>query len=125
MTTAGGPKYFPTSGHILVCQGQSCQSRDSVLLHKALNNLLEREGLAYYKQGGRVRLTRSGCLGACKYGPTVCVYRERAGQLEQGWYAGVDFPLAKAIAQAVQEAGPLPTEGRYGPVAAAGRETTE
>lgn len=110
-----GPKYFPTNGHILICQGQSCQNRDSVLLHKALSNFLEREGLAYYKEGGTVRLTTSGCLGACKYGPTFCVYRQTGGGLEQGWYAGMDFPAAKAVALAVQEGTPLPTEGRYGP----------
>lgn len=109
------PRYFPTRGHLLICRGSSCQQRDSVLLHKALWNALERDGLAYYKQGGHVRLTDSGCLGACQFGPTLCVYRERAGQLEQAWYAGVDFRLARAIAQAVQDAALLPTEQRYDP----------
>lgn len=109
-----GPKYFRTSGHLLRCRGSSCQQRNSVLLHKALWNALERDGLAYYKQGGSVRLTDSGCLGACKFGPTLCVYRERDGQLEQAWYAGVDFPLARAVAQAVHEGGELPDQGRYG-----------
>ena len=109
------PKYFPTNGHLLLCQGQSCQGRDSVLLYKALWNWLEREGLAYYKQGGSVRLTQSGCLGACKYGPTLCVYREKEGRLEQAWYAGLDFPAARAVAQAVQDGTELPAGGRYGP----------
>ena len=109
------PRYFPTSGHLLLCRGSSCQQRNSVLLHKALWNALERDGVAYYKQGGSVRLTDSGCLGACQFGPTLCVYRQRGGVLEQAWYAGVDFPLARAVAQAVHEVRELPHEGRYDP----------
>lgn len=113
LTRMSGPKYFPTRGHLLVCQGQSCQQRNSVLLHKALWNWLEREGLAYYKKGGSMRLTTSGCLGACQYGPTLCVYREREGALEQAWYAAADFPLARAIAEAVHTGAVLPQQGRY------------
>ena len=109
------PKYFPTSGHILICQNSSCQSRGSGLLHKALWNHLERENLAYYKKGGTVRLTESGCLGACSYGPTLCVYRQRNGVLEEGWYAAVDFGVAKAVAQAVQDGTELPQAHQYGP----------
>ena len=108
-------KYFKTNGHLLVCQGQNCQARGSVLLHKALWNHLERQSLAYYKAGGTVRLTESGCLGACAYGPALCVYRERGGVLEQGWYGAVDFPLARRVAQAVHDGTDLPAEGRYGP----------
>lgn len=113
--TKTGPKYFPTAGHLLLCQGQSCQSRNSRLLHQALWQALEREHLAYYKSGGRVRLTESGCLGACSFGPSLCVYREHGGQLEQGWYAAVNFLLALSVARAVQDGEELPTEGRYGP----------
>lgn len=113
--TKAGPKYFPTAGHLLLCQGQSCSARDSRLLRQALWQALEREHLAYYKAGGRVRLTESGCLGACSFGPTLCVYREREGQLEQAWYAAVNFPLALAAARAVQDEEELPAEGRYGP----------
>lgn len=112
-----GVRYFPTHGHLLVCQGTNCQQRGSGLLLRALSNHLERESLAYYKRGGSVRLTESGCLGACSSGPVLCVYRERAGgsALEQGWYAAVDLPLARAVAQAVQDQTELPAEGRYGP----------
>lgn len=113
--TTGGPKYFKTAGHLLLCQGQSCQARGAALLHRALWNALERDSLAYYKRGGNLRLTESGCLGACSYGPTLCVYRERAGQLEEGWYAAVDFPLARRVALAAYEGAALPEEGRYGP----------
>ena len=109
------PKHFSTRGHLLVCQGANCQARGSVLLHKALWNHLERSSLAYYKRGGSVRLTESGCLGACSFGPTLCVYRQRNGALEEGWYAAVHFPLAARVAQAVHEEAELPEEGRYGP----------
>ena len=109
------PKFFPTNGHILVCQNSSCQNRGSALLYKALWNHLEREGLAYYKGGGTVRLTESGCLGACSYGPTLCVYRQTAQGLEEGWYAAADFAVAKAVAQAVQDGTELPAAHRYGP----------
>lgn len=109
------PKFFPTNGHILICQNGSCQNRGSGLLYKALWNHLERENLAYYKKGGKVRLTESGCLGACSYGPTLCVYRQRNGGLEEGWYAAVDFGEAKAVAQAVQDETELPQPHKYGP----------
>ncbi|MEF2277153.1 NAD(P)H-dependent oxidoreductase subunit E [Deinococcus sp. YIM 134068] len=108
-------RYFKTSGHLLVCQGKSCQTRGSALLYRALWNHLERDGLAYYKTGGSIRLTESGCLGACSYGPTLCVYRKRGGELEEGWYAAADLPLASAVARAVHEGAELPGEHRYGP----------
>ncbi|MFT2721831.1 (2Fe-2S) ferredoxin domain-containing protein [Deinococcus sp. A31D244] len=109
-------KYFRTNGHLLVCQGPNCQARGSALLHKALWNHLERESLAYYKRGGTLRLTESGCLGSCSFGPSLCVYRAAPGVgLEEAWYAAVDFPLAARIAQAVHEQGPLPAEHQYGP----------
>ncbi|MFC3860430.1 ferredoxin [Deinococcus antarcticus] len=108
-------KFFPTNGHLLVCQNGTCQRLGSPLLFQALWQHLERENLAYYKAGGTVRLTQSGCLGACGYGPTLCVYRQRGGQLEEAWYGAVDFPLAARIARAVQDESDLPTEHRYGP----------
>lgn len=109
------PKYFPTAGHLLVCQGPNCQARGSAPLYQALWRALDQGHLAYYKSGGNVRLTESGCLGACSYGPALCVYREHGGKLEQGWYAGVDFPLALALAQAVHQGAELPEDRRYGP----------
>ena len=116
------PKYYPTRGHLLVCQGNSCQARGSALLYQALWKHLEREALAYYKQGGSVRLTTSGCLGACSYGPTLCAYRHGPEGLEEGWYAAMEFPLATRIAQAVHAGAPLPVEHRYGPALIAGPE---
>ncbi|GHF40570.1 (2Fe-2S) ferredoxin [Deinococcus metalli] len=109
------PLYFKTSGHLLVCTGPNCTARGSGLLYRALWNHLERHSLAYYKRGGSLRLTESGCLGSCSFGPSMCVYRQRAGGLEEGWYAAVDVPLAARIAQAVHEGTDLPQEHKYGP----------
>lgn len=112
------PKYFKTSGHILLCQSKSCTDRGATLLYQALWNHLERSSLAYYKQGGNVRLTSSGCLGACSFGPAACVYRQKGdgAPLEEAWYAALDFPLAVELTRAIDEEDDLPTDGRYGPV---------
>ena len=113
--TSPQPKHFATRGHLLVCQNTNCQARGSGPLYRALWNALERDNLAYYKSGGSLRLTESGCLGACQFGPVMACYRTRGGELEQAWYAGVDVPLARAVAQAVQDETDLPKQGRYGP----------
>ena len=112
------PPYFRTTAHLLVCQHVNCKARGSDLLYKALWNALDTSRLAYYKTGGSVRLTESGCLGACSYGPVICVYRQGAGEvlgLEEGWYAAADVPLALRVARAAHEGAELPTERRYGP----------
>lgn len=108
-------KYFKTNAHLLLCQHQSCKARGSDLLLLALERALEREKLAYYKAGGSLRLTSSGCLGACGYGPILACYRERNGTLEQAWYENVDFPLAVKVARAAHGETELPPERRYGP----------
>ena len=121
------PTYFRTSGHLLVCGHTNCEARGGKLLYAALWNALDRERLAYFKAGGSLRLTESGCLGACQYGPVLCVYRARPGQggpdqqvlsergLEEGWYAATDLPLALRIARAVHAGEALPGERKYGP----------
>ena len=129
-------KYFPTSGHLLLCQHQNCRARGADLLMLALARALEQEKLLYYKAGGSVRLTGSGCLGACGYGAVLACYRSvpasgdaersvpasgdagggpRSETLEQGWYEAVTLPLAVRIARAVHEGSALPDEQKYGP----------
>lgn len=108
-------KFFPTRGHLLVCQNVNCRSRGADLLYAGLKRTLENDRLAYYRSGGSVRFTTSGCLGACSHGPVMACYRERDGQLEQAWYEHVDFPLAMKVAHAVHEGADLPAERRYGP----------
>ncbi len=109
-------KYFRTSGHLLVCQNNNCRARGADLLFVALQRALENERLAYYKTGGSLRFTATGCLGACSHGPIVACYREREGRLEQGWYEAVTFPLAMRVARAMHEGADLPEEQRYGPL---------
>lgn len=109
------PPYFKTSAHLLVCQHTNCRARGSDLLYKALWNALDTSRLAYYKTGGSVRLTESGCLGACSYGPVMCVYRRQDSGLEEGWYAVTDLPLAMRVAQAAHDGTELPTDRKYGP----------
>ncbi|MFC4455869.1 NAD(P)H-dependent oxidoreductase subunit E [Deinococcus sonorensis] len=109
------PVHFRTHGHLLLCQHVNCEARGARLLYSALWNALDRERLAYFKSGGTVRLTASGCLGACSFGPVLCVYRERAGQLEEGWYAAADLPLALQVARATHEQTALPDDRKYGP----------
>ncbi|AWN22761.1 ferredoxin [Deinococcus irradiatisoli] len=110
-----GPTFFATRAHLLICQNANCRARGSDLLYRAAWAMLERERLAYYKSGGSVRLTESGCLGACQFGPVLACYRRRNGQLEEGWYAAADLPLMRAVAQAAHDESDLPGERRYGP----------
>ncbi|GAA4007975.1 NAD(P)H-dependent oxidoreductase subunit E [Deinococcus rubellus] len=110
-----GPKSFATRGHLLVCQNSNCKARGSDLLYRALWNVLERDKLAYYKSGGSLRLTESGCLGACGFGPVMVCYRTRNGAMEEAWYAAVNVLLAREVAQAMHDETELPALQRYGP----------
>ena len=75
-------------------------------LQSALKPLVDRRMLR-----NMIRNDRLAALGA------VHAVRDAGleGQLEQAWYAGLDFPAAKAVAQAVQDSADLPVTGRYGP----------
>ncbi len=106
------PPYFPTRGHLFLCVGPRCERAGSARLFRHATDALERRRLAYYKEGGTVRLTEAGCLGACGHGPTLAVYRGE-GTLEQAWYAAADLPLVLEVAQAVQDQRPLPDARRY------------
>ena len=103
------PQRYPTKGHLLVCTGPSCTARGSRALFDRLWVRFEHERLAYYRSGGSIRLTESGCLGACSYGPSVACYSGGS----EAWYAGMDEQRIVALARAVQDGGELPAEGRY------------
>lgn len=111
------PPYFPTQGHLLLCTGPRCSRAGSQRLFRDASDLLERRRLAYYKDGGTVRLSEAGCLGACGHGPTLACYRsvpaDRSGQLEQAWYCAADLPLVTRVAEAIQHEQPLPDDRRY------------
>lgn len=106
------PPYFPTRGHLLLCTGPRCSRAGSQRLFREAEGQLERRRLAYYKEGGAVRLSEAGCLGACGHGPTLACYRGSV-QLEQAWYCAADLLLVMRVAQSVQDETPLPAERRY------------
>lgn len=108
------PRFFKTNAHMLVCTGPDCTARGSRVLLKAFGYGLERERLAYYTPGGNLRLTESGCLGACQFGPNLTCYRKRQdGLLEEAWYAGMDYPRCMDVARVLQAKLELPNDGRY------------
>jgi (2Fe-2S) ferredoxin len=77
---------------------------------------LERRRVAYYKDGGTVRLTESGCLGACSHGPTVVAYYGGpGGALEEAWYVGMDTRRVVALAEALHRGEAPPETRRFGP----------
>lgn len=108
--------FFATNGHLMLCQGPSCQQHGSVRLYTALEQSLEQHKLLYYKQGGSLRFTRSGCLGACSFGPILACYRRNStGVLQEGWYQHVHYQLALDVAQAVHLKQALPSVQRFNP----------
>lgn len=107
------PDFFKTQAHIMICTDPKCAARGSSLLFQAVWNGLEREKLAYYATGGNLRLTQSGCLGACQFGPTVACYFRRDGQLHQAWFSGMDYPRTIGLVRALHAGQEPPTDGRY------------
>jgi (2Fe-2S) ferredoxin len=111
-----GPLFFPARAHLLLCTGPRCARRGSPRVFQEAWQTLERRSLAYYKQGGSVRLTESGCLGCCAHGPTLVAYHgDESGALAHAWYVGVDTPSLLRIAQALQDGDPPPEEKRFDP----------
>lgn len=99
-----------------MCTGPRCARRGGARLFAEAWHTLETRHLAYYKSGGTVRLTESGCQGACDHGPNAIVYfTDTSGTLQEAWYAGVDHERLVDLAEAVHGDLPLPGEGRYGP----------
>lgn len=77
---------------ILVCCNErepgeaACANRGSAELQKRLKAHMKSKGLQ-----GRVRVSRSLCLGACALGPNVCIMPENA------WYHGVTAADLEAL----------------------------
>jgi (2Fe-2S) ferredoxin len=107
------PTFFKTNAHLMICTGPQCHAKGSSLLFQSVWNGLERKRLMYYAAGGNLRLTESGCLGACQFGPTVTCYFKHQDQLQEAWYAGMDYPRTINLARALHAKLELPTEGRY------------
>jgi (2Fe-2S) ferredoxin len=107
------PKFFTTQAHIQICTAKHCASRGAKPLFQAVWNGLAQEKLAYYSTGGNLRLTESGCLGACDFGPTLACYFKHGQQLNQAWYFGMDYPRTMLLARALHGGLELPLEGRF------------
>jgi NADH:ubiquinone oxidoreductase subunit E len=63
-----------TAAHLLVCVGPRCTGRGARPMFQEVWDALDQEKIAYYRTGGSIRLTETGCLGACDYGPTIACY---------------------------------------------------
>ncbi|MCL2857539.1 MAG: NADH-quinone oxidoreductase subunit NuoF [Oscillospiraceae bacterium] len=57
--------------HVLVCAGTGCVSSSAMLIIKALNEQIEKQGLK-----DEVKVVQTGCFGLCALGPIVIVYPE-------------------------------------------------
>ncbi len=107
------PSFYPTRAHLLLCTGSSCRQRGAQELLAGLRVELESRFWAYYRAGGNLRLTASGCLGACSFGPTLAVYRPEGPEV-QAWYYAATLPLALRVAEAARSGQPWPQERRFG-----------
>ena len=107
------PHFFRTQAHILICTDERCLKDGSKLLFQAVWKGLETEKLAYYKSGGNLRLTESGCLGACQFGPTVACYFKTSTGFQQAWYQRMTYPSTMQLAKALHAGLELPSEGRF------------
>jgi (2Fe-2S) ferredoxin len=107
------PSFFATQAHIQICTSNHCAARGGKLLFQAVWKGLEQEKLVYYAKGGNLRLTSSGCLGACDFGPTVACYFRQGAHLEQAWYHGMDYPSTMHLARALHGGLELPQQKRF------------
>jgi (2Fe-2S) ferredoxin len=98
---------------LLICTDARCAAQGSTALFQSVWKALEIEHLAYYKTGGGLRLTTSGCLGACQFGPTMTCYFKQNGLLREAWYHHMDRSKVLNVARALQAELEPPEEGRY------------
>ena len=97
----------------MICTGQRCTEAGSRFLFRSVWQSLETEKLVYYKSGGNLRLTESGCLGSCQFAPSAACYFEHDEKLEQAWYAKLDHSQVMNIARALHGDQDLPSLNRY------------
>lgn len=105
---AGIPK-TDTSAHILLCVGPRCTERGARRIFEEVWETLDADSIAYYRSGGSVRLTETGCLGACDFGPTVACYGSTGRHdcdgelLSQTWRVRMDTERIVALARSVHQ----------------------
>ena len=109
------PLFFETRAHVLVCTSVNCARAGARRVFEATWKALEERKVAYYRDGGTVRLTESGCQGACGHGPNAIVYFvDAGGALREGFYAGLDATRLLEIAEAVHAGRDPGPANRYG-----------
>lgn len=89
-----------TTPHLLVCIGPNCAARGAGEMFSKVWAGLESEHLAYYKTGGTIRCTASGCLGACESGPTVAAYPVSG---EPQWWGRMTDSATLALAHTLHD----------------------
>lgn len=57
--------------HVLICGGTGCTSSGSAAIEKALNEEIEKNGIA-----SEIKVVKTGCFGLCALGPIMIVYPE-------------------------------------------------
>jgi predicted RND superfamily exporter protein/(2Fe-2S) ferredoxin len=70
-----GTARLPSSAgrhHVLVCQGEPCRRGGAAQLWRLLR--AEQQELIGEGQGHRIHLTKTGCLGPCRFSPVIQVY---------------------------------------------------
>jgi (2Fe-2S) ferredoxin len=107
------PMFFKTRAHLMICTDARCADRGSKILFQSVWKALEDEGLAYYKTGGNLRLTTSGCLGACQFGPTMACYFKTQTGLQEAWYHHLDRDQILNVARTLHADLEPPSKGRY------------
>jgi (2Fe-2S) ferredoxin len=109
------PLFFQTRAHVFVCTGPNCVRDGARGVFASTWKTLEAKKVAYYRDGGTVRLTESGCQGACGHGPNAIVYFvDASGTMREGYYTGLDAERLIAIATAVHEQRDPGPANRYG-----------
>lgn len=106
------PLFFRTKAHVLVCTGPSCARRGARPLFERAWSEMEKRRLAYYA-GGDVRLTESGCQGACNHGPNAIAYYGAGGGIAEAWYHDLDEAELLEVVERLDRGEPPPDHKRY------------
>lgn len=99
---------LPYKKIIFVCGNQRepgervcCADSGGVALHAKLKEIVKARGLR-----GRIRVSKSGCMNRCEYGPNIMIFPDNV------WYSHVTEadlePLMEGVAESLRAAGQLP-----------------
>jgi len=83
--------------HVFVCtndregKAKSCADGNSPAVRSALKNEINERGWK-----GKVRVSKSGCMGLCPHGPNVIIYPQRI------WFSGVSLDDLGGILSSIE-----------------------